>query len=166
MRSLVCSGVTRSPGVSRGTGSFQAIKHIAAEMASAIEPARAPVWYAPYAFDAVPRDAPRAAAMAKTCLSEVYSRTANRAVQIRGGIGFTWEHDIQLWLKRAPSGTRPPAAIPSTTASGSRAYRDSDRAHLRSRGRARYAGTASRAVTRVVRLRRGRTRERRRSIGP
>jgi alkylation response protein AidB-like acyl-CoA dehydrogenase len=84
-------------------GSFQAIKHLAAEMVSEIEPARALVWYAAYAYDALPREAPRAAAMVKALLSEVYSRTANRAVQMHGGIGFTWEHDIHFWLKRAKS---------------------------------------------------------------
>ena len=39
--------------------------------------------------------------MAKARLSDVYSRTTNRAVQIHGGIGFTWEHDIHFWFKRA-----------------------------------------------------------------
>ena len=85
----------------RVIGSFQAMKHIAAEMVSEIEPARALVWYAAYAADALPREAPRAAAMAKACLSDVYSRVANRAVQMHGGIGFTWEHDLHFWFKRA-----------------------------------------------------------------
>lgn len=86
----------------RPVGSFQALKHMAAEMASDIEPARSLVWYAAYAFDKeTPRDASRAAAMVKARLSEVYSRTANRAVQMHGGIGFTWEHDMHFWLKRA-----------------------------------------------------------------
>ncbi len=85
----------------RPIGSFQAIKHIAAEMVSEIEPARSLVWYAAYAYDHEPRHAARAAAMAKARLSDVYSRTTNRAVQIHGGIGFTWEHDMHLWFKRA-----------------------------------------------------------------
>ncbi|MBX3023423.1 acyl-CoA/acyl-ACP dehydrogenase [bacterium] len=85
----------------RVIGSFQAVKHLAAEMVSEIEPARALVWYAAYAADALPREAPRAASMAKACLSDVYSRVANRAVQIHGGIGFTWEHDLHFWFKRA-----------------------------------------------------------------
>jgi alkylation response protein AidB-like acyl-CoA dehydrogenase len=85
----------------RPIGSFQAVKHMAAEMVSEIEPARSLVWYAAYAYDMLPREAARAAAMAKACLSEVYSRTTNRAVQMHGGIGFTWEHDIHLWFKRA-----------------------------------------------------------------
>jgi alkylation response protein AidB-like acyl-CoA dehydrogenase len=85
----------------RPIGSFQAVKHMAAEMVSEIEPSRALVWYAAYAFDALPREASRAASMAKARLSEVYMRAADRAVQIHGGIGFTWEHDMHLWFKRA-----------------------------------------------------------------
>jgi len=85
----------------RPIGSFQAVKHIAAEMVSEIEPARSLVWYAAYAYDHEPRHASRAAAMAKARLSDVYSRATNRAVQIHGGIGFTWEHDMHLWFKRA-----------------------------------------------------------------
>jgi alkylation response protein AidB-like acyl-CoA dehydrogenase len=85
----------------RPIGSFQAIKHIAAEMVAEIEPARSLLWYAAHAQDALRRDASRAASMAKASLSEIYSRSANRAVQIHGGIGFTWEHDIHYWFKRA-----------------------------------------------------------------
>jgi len=85
----------------RTIGSFQAVKHMAAEMVSDIEPSRSLLWYAAYAYDAEPRAAARAAAMAKARLSDVYARTTNRAVQIHGGIGFTWEHDMHLWFKRA-----------------------------------------------------------------
>jgi alkylation response protein AidB-like acyl-CoA dehydrogenase len=85
----------------RPIGSFQAIKHMCAEMVSEIEPARSLVWYAAYAYDHELRNAPRAAAMAKARLGDVYSRTTNRAVQIHGGIGFTWEHDMHFWFKRA-----------------------------------------------------------------
>ncbi len=77
------------------------MKHMAAEMASEIEPARTLVWYAAHAFDARPREAARAAALDKARLSDVYSHTTNRAVQMHGGSGFTWEHDIHFWFKRA-----------------------------------------------------------------
>jgi alkylation response protein AidB-like acyl-CoA dehydrogenase len=80
---------------------FQAVKHIAAEMVSEIEPARSLVWYAAHAQDALPREAAKAASMAKARLSDVYSRTTDRAMQVHGGIGFTWEHDMHLWFKRA-----------------------------------------------------------------
>jgi len=85
----------------RKIGSFQAMKHIAAEMVADVEPARSLVWYAAYAWDRRPRDAARAAAMAKASLGDVYSRTARRSVEMHGGIGFTWEFDLQLWFKRA-----------------------------------------------------------------
>jgi alkylation response protein AidB-like acyl-CoA dehydrogenase len=85
----------------RPIGSFQAVKHMAAEMVSEIEPARSLVWYAAYAYDREPRRAAYAAAMTKARLGDIYSRAANRAVQIHGGIGFTWEHDMHLWFKRA-----------------------------------------------------------------
>jgi alkylation response protein AidB-like acyl-CoA dehydrogenase len=85
----------------RPIGSFQAIKHLVAEMVSEIEPARSLVWYAAYAFDARPRERSRAASIAKARLTDVYARAATRAVQIHGGIGFTWEHEIHWWLKRA-----------------------------------------------------------------
>ena len=82
-------------------GSFQALKHAASEIVSELEPARSLLWYAAYALDADPKAAPRAAAMAKARLSEVYSRATDRAVLMHGGIGFTWEHDIHLWFKRS-----------------------------------------------------------------
>jgi alkylation response protein AidB-like acyl-CoA dehydrogenase len=83
-------------------GSFQAMKHIAAEMVADVEPSRSLVWYAAYAYDAKPAaEASRAAAMAKAALGDVYSRTARRAVEMHGGIGFTWEFDLHLWFKRA-----------------------------------------------------------------
>jgi len=82
-------------------GSFQAIKHAAAEIVADLEPARALLWYAAYAQDVLPDEAPRAAAMAKARLSDIYSRAAGRSVFMHGGIGFTWEHDIHLWFKRA-----------------------------------------------------------------
>ena len=85
----------------RPIGSFQAIKHMAAEMVAEVEPTRSLVWYAAYAFDHRPREAARAAAVAKARLGDVYGRTVNRAVQMHGGIGFTWEHDLHLWFKRA-----------------------------------------------------------------
>jgi alkylation response protein AidB-like acyl-CoA dehydrogenase len=85
----------------RPIGSFQALKHMAAEMVADVEPTRSLVWFAAYAFDGRPREAARAAAIAKARLGDVYSRTVNRSVQMHGGIGFTWEHDLQLWFKRA-----------------------------------------------------------------
>ncbi len=85
----------------RTIGSFQAVKHIAAEMVADVEPARSLVWYAAWTQDHRPKERSRLAAMAKACLGDVYSRTARRSVEIHGGIGFTWEFDLHLWFKRA-----------------------------------------------------------------
>jgi alkylation response protein AidB-like acyl-CoA dehydrogenase len=82
-------------------GSFQALKHAAAEIVAELEPARALLWYAAYAQDALAQHAPRAAAMAKARLSDIYMRGTDRAVLMHGGIGFTWDHDLHLWFKRA-----------------------------------------------------------------
>jgi alkylation response protein AidB-like acyl-CoA dehydrogenase len=85
----------------RKIGSFQSIKHILAEMVADVEPSRSLVWNAAYAADRSTKERARAAAIAKAALSDVYSRTARRSVEIHGGIGFTWEFDLQLWFKRA-----------------------------------------------------------------
>jgi alkylation response protein AidB-like acyl-CoA dehydrogenase len=82
-------------------GSFQALKHAAAEIVADLEPARSLLWYAAYAQDELRGEAPRAASMAKARLCDIYSRTSDRAVLMHGGIGFTWEHDIHLWFKRS-----------------------------------------------------------------
>jgi len=88
----------------RKIGSFQSIKHILAEMVADVEPARSLVWHAAYAADRSVRERARAAAIAKAALSDIYSRTARRSVEIHGGIGFTWEFDLNLWFKRAHLG--------------------------------------------------------------
>ena len=82
-------------------GSFQALKHAAAEIVADVEPARAMLWYAAYAQDTDTADASRTASMAKARLCDIYSRGTDRAVLMHGGIGFTWEHDMHLWFKRA-----------------------------------------------------------------
>jgi alkylation response protein AidB-like acyl-CoA dehydrogenase len=84
----------------RPIASFQAVKHMCAEMVAAIEPARALLWYAAHAFDAVPEEASEMAALAKAHLSEVGTRVLRSATEVHGGIGFTDECDLQLWFKR------------------------------------------------------------------
>ena len=66
-----------------------------------VEPARALVWYAAYAWDAELPDAPRAAAMAKAHLCDVYVRATRAAVAAHGGIGYTWEYGLNYWFRRA-----------------------------------------------------------------
>jgi alkylation response protein AidB-like acyl-CoA dehydrogenase len=69
-------------------------------MAIEIEPARGLVWYAAHAFDRVPQDAERFAALAKAHLCDRAMQIARDAVEAHGGIGFTWECDVQIWFKR------------------------------------------------------------------
>jgi alkylation response protein AidB-like acyl-CoA dehydrogenase len=84
----------------RPVGSFQAVKHQLTDAHVAVEAARAATWYAAYALARGLPDAPLAASVAKAQAGEA-SATANRgALQLHGGIGFTWEHDLHLWLKR------------------------------------------------------------------
>ena len=85
----------------RPVGSFQAVQHLAAEAAAAIEPARALLWHAGWAFDSRPREAPLAAAMAKAACAEVFRAVSRTAIEMFGGIGFTFENDMHLYFKRA-----------------------------------------------------------------
>lgn len=85
----------------RPVGSFQAVQHLAAESVARIEPARALLWYAAWAWDARPKEAPLAAAMAKAACCDVYRAVSRTAIEMFGGIGFTWENDMHLYFKRA-----------------------------------------------------------------
>ena len=82
-------------------GRFQALKHQLVHMALDVEPARSLVWYVAYAWDANLPDAPRAAAMAKAHLCDVYVRATRAAVAAHGGIGYTWEYGLNYWFRRA-----------------------------------------------------------------
>jgi alkylation response protein AidB-like acyl-CoA dehydrogenase len=82
-------------------GQFQALKHQLANMAVEVEPARCLYWYAAHAFDHVPEEAARAAALAKAHLGDRFMQVARDTVEVHGGIGFTWECDVQIWFKRA-----------------------------------------------------------------
>jgi alkylation response protein AidB-like acyl-CoA dehydrogenase len=84
----------------RAIGSFQAIKHKLATMRIGLQGAHAATYYAAMAADAGAPDAPRAAAVAKAYTSEAMSALAGEALQVHGGIGFTWEHDLHLYLRR------------------------------------------------------------------
>jgi alkylation response protein AidB-like acyl-CoA dehydrogenase len=82
-------------------GHFQALKHQLANMAIEVEPARGLFWYAAHAWDHVPDERERYAALAKAHVTELAVQVGRDAVEAHGGIGFTWECDVQIWLKRA-----------------------------------------------------------------
>ena len=81
-------------------GSFQAVKHKLAKVHTAIEDARPAAWYAAYALSKGLPDAARAASVAKVAASRAEALANAEALQCHGGIGFTWEHDLHIWLKR------------------------------------------------------------------
>jgi alkylation response protein AidB-like acyl-CoA dehydrogenase len=85
----------------RPIGSFQAIQHKLADVALGIERAWAATYYAAMAIDAGDPDRRRAAHVAKAAAALAAHRAAKDAIQIHGGIGFTWEHDLHLWMRRA-----------------------------------------------------------------
>ncbi|MDO8288363.1 MAG: acyl-CoA dehydrogenase family protein [Parvibaculum sp.] len=84
----------------RVIGSFQAVKHLCAEMASEIEPGRSLIWYAAYAFDHMPDEAPLMAAHAKSFMGDVGRFVARTATEVHGGMGFTDLLGLHYWFKR------------------------------------------------------------------
>jgi alkylation response protein AidB-like acyl-CoA dehydrogenase len=87
----------------RPIGSFQAIQHKCANMLVEVESSKSAAYYAAWAVANDVAEAPLAAAMAKAYCSDAYRRTAGEGIQIHGGIGFTWEHDMHIYFKRAKS---------------------------------------------------------------
>lgn len=79
----------------RPIGSFQALKHRMADLYVAVQSARAVV------DEAIATPSPTSAALARFTASEAFTKVAAEAVQMHGGIAITWEHDIQLYFKRA-----------------------------------------------------------------
>ena len=79
----------------RPIGSFQALKHRMADLYVAVQSARAVV------NDAISEPSATSAALARVAASEAFTKVAAEAVQMHGGIAITWEHDIQLYFKRA-----------------------------------------------------------------
>jgi alkylation response protein AidB-like acyl-CoA dehydrogenase len=82
-------------------GSFQAIQHKLAEMALDLERATSAVAYAAMAVDAKDADRHRAAHVAKAAAGAAATRAAKDGIQIHGGIGYTWEHDLHLFIRHA-----------------------------------------------------------------
>ena len=86
----------------RAIGSFQAVKHMCADMLVSVEHARSVAWYAANSIGD-PSEAQIAVPLAKSVCSDAYVTAAGDTIQIFGGIGFTWEHDAHLYFKRAKS---------------------------------------------------------------
>lgn len=82
-------------------GSFQAVKHPLANLFAEIESARSACNYAAWAIDSGSPDVRSAAAVARITATEAFRRTTLDCLQAHGGIGFTWEYDLHLYLKRA-----------------------------------------------------------------
>ena len=87
----------------RPIGSFQAVKHRCADMLVDVEGMRSTVYWAAWCIGADDADASIAASTAKIWCSDASKRVMASALQVHGGIGFTWEHDLHFFLKRAPA---------------------------------------------------------------
>lgn len=82
-------------------GAFQAVKHQLANLAVDLDPSLSLWWYAAHAFDRIPHDRARYAALAKAFLADLFDRAARDSTELHGGIGFTWEFDLHLWFRRS-----------------------------------------------------------------
>jgi len=85
----------------RPIGSFQAVKHMCADMLVEVEFARSAAYHAVWAADEAPEELPVAASLAKAYCSDAFFAVAAQNIQVHGGVGFTWEHPAHLYLKRA-----------------------------------------------------------------
>jgi alkylation response protein AidB-like acyl-CoA dehydrogenase len=82
-------------------GSFQAIRHKCADMLLETENSHSAVYYAAWALDAGAEDATMAASIAKSYVGDASRKVCGEAIQVHGGIGFTWEYDLHMYFKRA-----------------------------------------------------------------
>ncbi len=84
-------------------GIYQAVSHKIADMLVLSESGRSATYYAAWTVDADAPDRSLASSMAKAYVSDAYRKVAGDGIQVHGGIGFTWEHDMHLYFKRAKS---------------------------------------------------------------
>jgi alkylation response protein AidB-like acyl-CoA dehydrogenase len=82
-------------------GHYQGVKHPLADAYVDVECLKSLLYYAAWALDAAPNEAPLAVAEAKAFASESFPRLGVTGIQLHGGVGFTLEYDIQLYLKRS-----------------------------------------------------------------
>ena len=85
----------------RPIGSYQAVKHMLVDVYVEVEQLRSLVWWAAWAADRAPHELPLAAAAAKAAAATTLEHAAETAIQVHGGLGFTWEHDAHLFWRRA-----------------------------------------------------------------
>ena len=85
----------------RPIGAYQAVSHRCAQMLLEVECSRSTTYYAAWTADSEPESLPLASAMAKAYASDAGWRVTSSALQVFGGIGFTWEHDLHFFIKRA-----------------------------------------------------------------
>ena len=85
----------------RPIAAFQSMKHKQADMLLEVELAKSAAYFAAGALDEGDADVAATASIAKAAASDTYLQTAIHAIQIHGGIGFTWDNDTHLWFKRA-----------------------------------------------------------------
>jgi len=81
-------------------GSFQAVKHMCAEMIAEFEPARSLLWYGAHSFDAIPEEAPLMACHVLAHTSEIGREIASVSTQVHGGVGWTDDQNLHFWFKR------------------------------------------------------------------
>ena len=98
---MACSYALTREQFGQPIAAFQAVKHQLANMAADLEPSLSLVWYAAHAFDRIPEDSTRHAALVKAHMADLYDRVTRDSTELHGGIGFTWEFDLHLWFRRA-----------------------------------------------------------------
>ena len=80
---------------------FQGIKHQLADLATDLAPTCSLWWYAAHAIDHIEDRAAHTAALAKARITDLFDEMGRKGIELHGGIGFTWEHDIHLWVRRS-----------------------------------------------------------------
>ncbi|MGB8405881.1 MAG: acyl-CoA dehydrogenase family protein [Mycobacterium sp.] len=101
LQDLTVDYVAQRVQFGRPVGSYQAVKHKCANIRMWVQSTTAATYYAAMAVDALTSDRAQAVSVAKVCASEAIPRVAGEALQLHGGVGFTWEHDLHLYLRRA-----------------------------------------------------------------
>jgi alkylation response protein AidB-like acyl-CoA dehydrogenase len=97
---MACGSAKERTQFDRPIGTYQAVSHACAQMLLEVEGARSAVYWAAWALDHEPETAPLAVACAAAYAGDAGRRVPRAALQVHGGIGFTWEHDLHFFLKR------------------------------------------------------------------